>query len=112
MMKTYADVLKEREQNMAADYNRDETARQELRIQAVRKAQGTVDTVKLGKGEEPWTAIDVEIRDEDFIRIAHAAHTRDITINKMVNIILKDSLKTLEYKFEHQDKPQFLTENN
>ena len=112
MMKTYADVLKEREQNMAADYNRDETERQELRIQAVRKAQGTVDTVKLGKAKEPWTAIDVEIPDKDFIRIAHAAHTRDITINKMVNIILKDSLKTLEYKFEHQDKPQFLTENN
>ena len=112
MMKTYADVLKEREQNMAADYNRDETERQELRIQAARKGQGNVDTVRLGKDEEPWTAVDVEIPDEDFIRIAHAAHTGDITINKMVNIILKDSLKTLEYKFEHQDKPQFLTENN
>ena len=70
------------------------------------------DTRILGKDEAAWTAIDVEIPDEDFIKIAHAAHTRDITINKMVNIILKDSLKTLEYKFEHQDKPQFLTENN
>ena len=29
MIKTYADVLKEREQDMAADYNRDETRRQE-----------------------------------------------------------------------------------
>ena len=64
-----------------------------------------------GKDEEAWTAIDVEIPDEDFVRIAHAAHTRDITINKMVNIILKDSLKTLEYRFEHQDKPQLLNES-
>ena len=35
---------------------------------------------------------------------------RDITINKMVNLILKDGIKNAEYRFEH-DK-QFLTENN
>ena len=70
------------------------------------------DTRILGKDEEPWTAIDVEIPDEDFIRIAHAAHTRDITINKMVNIILKNGIKDAEYRFEHDSKPQFLTENN
>ena len=92
-----------------ADYNKDEMNRQELRIREARKSQ--VDSVKLGKDEEPWTAIDVEIPDKDFVRIAHAAHTRDITINKMVNIILKKSLKDLEYRFEHHDKPQFLTEN-
>ena len=27
------------------------------------------------------------------------------------NIILNKSLKDLEYRFEHHDKPQFLTEN-
>ena len=69
------------------------------------------DTRILGKDEEPWTAIDVEIPDEDFIRIAHAAHTRDITINKMVNIILKDGIGKAEYRFEHDSKPQFLTES-
>ena len=69
------------------------------------------DTRILGKDEEPWTAIDVEIPDEDFIRIAHAAHTRDITINKMVNIILKNGIKDAEYRFEHDSKPQFLTES-
>ena len=68
------------------------------------------DTRILGKDEEPWTAIDVEIPDEDFIRIAHAAHTRDITINKMVNIILKNGIKDAEYRFEHDSKPQLLTE--
>ena len=34
------------------------------------------DTRTLGKDEEPWTAVDIEISDEDFIKIAHAAHTR------------------------------------
>ncbi len=75
------------------------------------KEQRKTQSVEIGKDEEPWTAIDVEIPDEDFVRIAHAAHTRDITINKMVNIILKDSLKSLEYRFEHQDKPQLLNES-
>ena len=70
------------------------------------------DTRILGKDEAAWTAIDVEIPDEDFIKIAHAAHTRDITINKMVNIILKNGIKDAEYRFEHDSKPQFLTENN
>ena len=68
------------------------------------------DTRTLGKDEEPWTAVDIEIPDEDFIKIAHAAHTRDITINKMVNLILKDGIKNAEYRFEHGK--QFLTENN
>ena len=69
------------------------------------------DTRILGKGEEAWTAIDVEIPDEDFIRIAHAAHTRDITVNKMVNIMIKNSMKDIEYRYEHNDDPQFLTED-
>jgi|GEM_PF-5976858 len=75
------------------------------------KKQDWPKTIEIGKGEEPWTAIDVEIPDKDFIRIAHAAHTRDITINKMVNIILKDGIKTAEYRFEHEAKPQFLNED-
>ncbi len=75
------------------------------------KKQEWPKSVEVGKEEEPWTAIDVEIPDKDFIRIAHAAHTRDITINKMVNIILKDGIKTAEYRFEHESKPQLLSED-
>ena len=76
------------------------------------KEQRKPQSVQIGKDEESWTAIDVEIPDKDFVRIAHAAHTRDITINKMVNIILKNSLKDLEYTFEHETKPQLLNEGN
>ncbi|HIK66997.1 MAG TPA: hypothetical protein EYF95_03375 [Flavobacteriales bacterium] len=75
------------------------------------KKQEWPKSVEVGQDEEPWTAIDVEIPDKDFIRIAHAAHTRDITINKMVNIILKDGIKTAEYRFEHESKPQLLSED-
>ena len=69
-------------------------------------------SIELGKEETPHTAIDVEIPDEDFIKLAHAAHTRDITINKMVNIMLKSSMKDLDYRYEHNNEPQLLNEDN
>ena len=69
-------------------------------------------SVEIGKEEEPWVAVGVELKNGDFLRIAQEAHARDITINKMINIILKDGIEKAEYKFEHDSKPQFLTENN
>jgi hypothetical protein len=69
-------------------------------------------SIELGKDEMPHTAIDVEIPDKDFIKLAHAAHTRDITVNKMVNILLKSSMKDLDYRYEHNNKPQLLNEDN
>ena len=63
-----------------------------------------------GKDEEPWTAIDIEMRDEDFMKIAQEAQRRDITFNKMINILLKNSIKDTEYRFEHDSKPQLLNE--
>ena len=68
-------------------------------------------TVEIGKYEEPWTAVDIELPDKDFMMIAQEAHRRDITINKMVNIILKDGIKNAEYRFEHEPKPQLLNED-
>ncbi len=62
--------------------------------------------IQLGKDEEPWESINIELKDEDFIRIAREAHIRDITFNKMVNIILKDGIKDAQYK----SKPQLLNE--
>ena len=66
--------------------------------------------MQLGKEEEPWETVEIELRDEDFTRIAREAHARDITINKMINIILKDGIKNAEYRFEHDSKPQLLNE--
>ena len=67
-------------------------------------------SVEIGKDEEPWEAVNIELKDEDFTRIAREAHARDITINKMINIILKDGIKNAEYRFEHDSKPQLLNE--
>ena len=67
-------------------------------------------TVEIGKEEEPWTAIDIEIRDEDFMKVAQEAQRRDITFNKMINIILKKGIKDAEYTFEHEPNPQLLNE--
>ena len=96
------------------NYDMDELRRREQEKVEQNLARG-VDrpkSITLGKEEVPHTAIDVEIPDEAFIKLAHAAHTRDITINKMVNIILKKSLKDLSYRYEHNNKPQLLNEDN
>ncbi len=122
-MKTYAEILEEKESAMT-NYDMDELRRQGKVPDLEKRKEFAKDliesekqSVKLGvvppttgKNEEPWTAIDVEIPDEDFIRIAHEAHTRDITINKMVNILLKNSIKNAQYRFEHDSKPQILKE--
>ena len=42
--------------------------------------------------------------------MAKEAHARDITFNDMVLSIIKDGLKNAEYRFEHDNDPQFLTE--
>ena len=44
------------------------------------------------------------------MKVAQEAQRRDITFNKMVNIILKDGLKNATYKFEHHPKAQLLNE--
>ena len=68
-------------------------------------------SVEIGKDEAPHTSIDIELPDDDFRRIALQAHERDITFNKMVNLILKDGLRSSEHIFEHPPKPQLLNED-
>ena len=68
-------------------------------------------SVELGKDETPYTAVDIELSDNDFKRIALQAHERDITFNKMIELILKDVINQAEYKFEHHSKPQLLNED-
>ena len=60
------------------------------------------------KEEEPWVSVGVELKNGDFLRIAQEAHARDITINKMINIILKDGTINSEYRFEHDKRPRLL----
>ena len=124
MMETYAERMRKQgnKQEMEtsirkakekmSNYDMDEIERQRERERMSRGIRPENQSVENGKDEEPWTAVDIEIEDEDFMKIAREAHDRDITFNKMVNIILRDGIKHAEYRFEHQPKPQLLNEDN
>ena len=112
MMETYAERLQKRKESEITNYDMDEIERQRERERMSRVIRPKNQSVEIGKDEEPWTAVDIEIEDEDFMKIAREAHDRDITFNKMVNIILRDGIKHAEYRFEHQPKPQLLNEDN
>ena len=94
------------------NYDMDEIERQkerELRCRGINRNWTQSD--ERGKDEIPHTAIDIELSDDDFKRVALQAHERDITFNKMVGLILKDGLGKAEYRFAHQSKPQLLNED-
>ena len=107
MMETYAERLQKRKENTMTNYDMDEIERQRERE---RRSRG-IKSVELGKDEIPHTAVNIELSDDDFRRVAFQAHERDITFNKMVGLILKDGLGKAEYRFEHQNKPQLLNED-
>ena len=96
------------------NYDMDEIERlreREKRSRGIKSEPLWPQSVKLGKDETPFTAVDIELPDDDFRRIALQAHERDITFNKMVGLILKDGLGKTEYRFEHDNKPQLLNED-
>ena len=91
------------------NYSQDEDDRINDRL--TRAKRNSVSSVKIGKDETPHTAVDIELSDDDFMGVALQAHERDITFNKMINIILKDGIKQAEYRFEHDTRPQLLNED-
>ena len=112
MIETYAERLQKRKGNTMTNYDMDEIERQRERE---RRSRGIKpdwpQSVDLGKDEKPFTAVDIELPDDDFRMIALQAHERDITFNKMIELILKDVINQAEYKFEHHSKPQLLNED-
>ena len=112
-METYAERLQQkRKEGAMTNYDMDEIERQRERE---RRSRGIKpdwpQSVELGKDEKPQRVVDIEITDDDFRRVALQAHERDITINKMVGLILKTGLHSVEYRFEHDNKPQLLNED-
>jgi len=87
------------------NYDMDEIERQRERE---RRSRGI--RPEIGKDEEPWVSVGIEVKDEDFLKIAQEAHARDITFNKMINIILKNGIKDAQYRFEHDKRPELLNE--
>ena len=102
MIKTYAEVLEERE-NMT-NYDMDEIDREE------RKRKRGIVKLELGKDESPHMSIAIELPDDIFKSLALQAHQRDMTFNKLAINILKKGLQDKEYKFEHSSNPQLLNE--
>jgi len=100
-METYAERLQKRKRGKMSNYDMDEIERE--------RDRNSFASVKIGD-EEPEAAVTVELPDDVILRLALQAHERDITLNKMCGIALKDSLKNLEYRYEHQSKPQVLKE--
>ena len=105
-METYAERLQKRKENTMTNYDMDEIERT-----MGKRSSSVAQSVEIGKDETPHTAVDIELSDDDFKRVALQAHERDITFNKMVGLILKDGLGKVEYRFEHDNKPQLLNED-
>ena len=105
------EILKKRIEEMS-NYDMDEIERLKEREKKSRGIKPNwPQSVELGKDETPYTAVDIELSDNDFKRVALQAHERDITFNKMVGLILKDGLGKAEHRFEHDNKPQLLNED-
>ena len=91
-----------------ADYNMDELRRKEKEKIEKKISGDWPKSVQIGK--EKTKTLELDINDDLFLRVAKEAHVRDITFNDMVLSIIKDGLKNAEYRFEHDNEPQFLTE--
>ena len=102
MMETYAERLQKRKEEKMSNYDMDEIERQRDRE---KRSRGIV----LGEAE-PEAAVTIELPDKDLLKLALAAHDRDITLNQLCVTVLKNSFKGLDYRFEHQSKPQVLKE--
>ena len=89
------------------DRRRDRQERAD-RTNVFTKERNRAQSVEIGKDKPPERVVDIEITDDDFRKVALQAHERDITINKMVALIIKDGLQSTEHKFEHP--PQLLNE--
>mgnify|MGYP003963632939 CR=1 FL=1 len=110
---TFAQRKKRREQEAMSNYDMDEIERQkerERKSRGIRSIEKVRSVVEIGKDETPYTAVDIEISDDVFRKVAFQAHERDITFNKMVGIILKAELQSSEHRFEHHNSPQVLKE--
>ena len=101
-METYKERLQKRKENTMTNYDMDEIERE--------RDRNSFASVKIGEPKEATTEVEIELSNDDLLVLTLAAHDRDITLNQLCNSVLKNSLKDLDYRFEHQTKPQVLKE--
>ena len=102
MMETYAERLQKRKGEKMSNYDMDEIERE--------RDRNAFASVKIGEPKKATTEVEIELSDDDLLILTLAAHDRDITLNQLCNSVLRASLKDLDYRFEHQSKPQVLKE--
>ena len=101
-METYAERLQKRKEGTMTNYDMDEIERE--------RDRNSFASVKIGVPKEATTEVEIELSSDDLLILTLAAHDRDITLNQLCNSVLRASLKDLDYRFEHQSKPQVLKE--
>ena len=69
-----------------------------------------VFNIKATNMKEDKNTIELDISDDVFIKLAKQAHENNLTLNTYIINVLRDILKTSDYKFENAKKPQLLTE--
>ena len=102
MMETYAERLQKRKKEKMTNYEMDEIERE--------RDRNAFASVKIGEPKEATTEVEIELSNDDLLVLTLAAHDRDITLNQLCNSVLRNSLKDLDYRFEHQTNPQVLKE--
>ena len=123
MMETYAERLKREGRKQMTNYDMDQLRREgKVPDDVERRKEFAKDIIeseedrnafasaKVTVPEEAEGVVTVELPDKTILKLALQAHERDITLNKMCKIVLTASLKDLDYRYEHQSKPQVLKE--
>ena len=82
------------------NYDMDEIERQRKRE---RKSRGI-------RPEDEDHSVEIELPQKDILKLALLAHEKDVTLNVIINDVLKQGIKDGEYRFEHDSRPQLLNE--
>jgi hypothetical protein len=101
-METYKERLQKRKGEKMSNYDMDEIERE--------RDRNAFASVKIGEPKESTTEVEIELSNDDLLVLTLAAHEKDITLNQLCNSVLRNSLKDLDHRFEHQTKPQVLKE--
>ena len=101
-METYAERLQKRKGEKMSNYDLDEIERE--------RDRNSFASVKVKVPKEATTEVEIELPESELLTLTLLAHEKDITLNQLVNNVLRDTLKDFEYKYEHQTKPQVLKE--
>ena len=116
-METYAERLQKEKEKTMTNYDMDELRRRGEVPDDVESDRNAFASVKVKVAEKDPVSIEIELPDDDILKLALAAHDRDITLNQLCVTVLKSSFRDLDYRFEHgsdllhsQTKPQVLKE--